>query len=258
MNIFYNRIGFFTLFFREIHRFTKVSIQTVLAPLISNLLYLGIFAGILSTRSAGIDGINYLQFLVPGLATMGALMAAFQNPSSSIIQQKFMNTLQDLNSYPISDAEKTSAFILGGTVRGILIGSLTYLATTPFVHTGIQNPVFFFVSIGITSFIFSSIGFISGLALEGFEQMNFIFALIITPLTYLGGVFFEASKLSGILGMVRFINPIYPLVNLTRYAYLGVYEENIVVHGVLAGIFVIITFGIALYAFKKGVGIKIN
>ncbi|SHE29533.1 ABC transporter permease [Alkalibacter saccharofermentans] len=258
MKIFYNRTGFLTLLFREIHRFSRVSIQTILAPLISNILYLGIFSGILSTRSIAFEGFNYLQFLVPGLATMGAIFASFQNPSFSLISQKYMNTVQDLNSYPISDIEKTTAFILGGMVRGTLIGTLTYVATLPFVRSGIYSPVFFFFSLMLTSFVFSSIGFISGLALDGFEKMNFVLSIVITPMSYLGGVFFEISKLSGILSAIRFINPIYPLVNITRYAYLGVYEDNIYVHGALALIFMIISFTASLTVFKRGTGIKIQ
>ena len=95
--IFYNRIGFLTLLNKEIHRFMKVPVQTVLAPLISNILYMLIFGGMLQTREVGIEGISYLNFLVPGLATMGAIFAAFQNPAFSMISQKFQNTIQDLN-----------------------------------------------------------------------------------------------------------------------------------------------------------------
>lgn len=256
--IFYNKIGFMTLLKREIHRFMKVSVQTILAPLLSNILYLGIFGGMLQTREVGIEGVNYLYFLVPGLTTMGAILSAFQNPAFSIIAQKFQNTVQDLNSYPISDTEKSLAFILGGTFRGLLVGSLTYLATTFFVGYTIQYPLFFFISLAITSFIFSSVGLISGLLLDSFEKMNFVLALIITPLTYLGGVFFEISKLPGILSKIRYINPIYPLVNITRYTYIGVYEGNLLLQLLTAAIFLIGFFLAAVYIFKKGFGIKID
>ncbi|MFZ7134169.1 MAG: ABC transporter permease [Eubacteriales bacterium] len=252
----YNTRGFITLLNREIHRFTKVSVQTILAPLISNILYLGIFGGMLRTREVGIDGVSYLFFLVPGLATMGAIMAAFQNPAFSIISQKFQNTIGDLNSYPISDVEKTLAFILGGTFRGLLVGSLTYGATIPFVGSYIMRPFLFFLSLAVTSFIFAAIGLISGLVLDGFEKMNFVLSIVITPMTYLGGVFFEISKLPGPLSMIRFINPIYPLVTSTRYAYVGIFEGSMVNHGLLVLAFMIITFLLSTYIFKKGIGIK--
>jgi len=254
--VFYNRTGFFTLLKREIHRFMKVSVQTILAPLISNILYLGIFGGMLSTRQAGIDGVNYLNFLVPGLATMGAIFASFQNPAFSIISQKFQNAIQDLNSYPISNMEKSMAFILGGTFRGVLVGLLTYGATVFFVGWEIEYPLLFLIALSATSFFFASLGLISGLLLNNFEKMNFVLSIVITPMAYLGGVFFEISKLPGLLSGIRFFNPIYPLVNITRYAYLGNFEGNILLHFVLTLVLMIGAFFAAVYLFKKGYGIK--
>ena len=254
--IFYNRVGFLTLFNKEIHRFMKVPVQTVLAPLISNILYMLIFGGMLQTRSVGIEGISYLNFLVPGLATMGAIFASFQNPSFSIISQKFQNTIQDLNSYPISITEKILAFIFGGMFRGVLVGILTYAATIFFVGYEVEYPIFFILALTATSFVFASLGLIAGLVLDNFEKMNFALAIVITPLTYLGGVFFEISKLPGVLSAIKYINPIYPLVNVSRYAYIGVCEGNIVIHVLLTMALVISSFLVAAYIFKKGVGIK--
>ena len=250
--IFYNRVGFLTLFNKEIHRFMKVPVQTVLAPLISNILYMLIFGGMLQTRSVGIEGISYLNFLVPGLATMGAIFAAFQNPSFSIISQKFQNTIQDLNSYPISITEKILAFIFGGMFRGVLVGILTYAATIFFVGYEVEYPIFFILA----SFVVAALGLSAGLVLDNFEKMNFALAIVITPLTYLGGVFFEISKLPGVLSAIKYINPIYPLVNVSRYAYIGVCEGNIVIHVLLTMALVISSFLVAAYIFKKGVGIK--
>ena len=254
--IFYNRVGFLTLFNKEIHRFMKVPVQTVLAPLISNILYMLIFGGMLQTRSVGIEGISYLHFLVPGLATMGAIFASFQNPSFSIISQKFQNTIQDLNSYPISITEKILAFVFGGMFRGVLVGLLTYAATIFFVGYEVEYPILFVLALTATAFVFASLGLIAGLVLDNFEKMNFVLAIIITPLTYLGGVFFEVSKLPGVLSMIKYINPIYPLVNVSRYAYIGVCEGNIIIHVFLTIALIISSFFIAAYIFKKGVGIK--
>ncbi|MDK2961455.1 MAG: type transport system permease protein [Eubacteriaceae bacterium] len=254
--IFYNRTGFLSLLNREIHRFMKVPVQTVLAPLISNILYMMIFGGMLSTREVGIDGINYLHFLVPGLATMGAILASFQNPAFSIISQKFQNTIQDLNSYPISNTEKILAFIFGGVFRGVLVGLLTYVATIFFVGYEIAYPLFFVLSLMATSFVFASVGLLAGLAFENFEKMNFILSIVITPLTYLGGVFFEVSKLPGVLSAIKYINPIFPLVNVVRYTYVGVCEGSIALHLILTLLLLVGTFSVAAYFFKKGLGIK--
>src|SRR4030042_4919668 len=136
--LFYNLVGFYTLLKREISRFMKVYIQTLVAPLLSNILFLGIFGGMLKTREVGIDGVGYLSYLVPGLCAMGAIFSAFQNPAFSLIPQKYTNTVYDLNSYPLTNFEKVFAFILGGTIRGFLIGILTYLATILFIGYNIK------------------------------------------------------------------------------------------------------------------------
>ncbi len=254
--IFYNRIGFITLLKREIHRFMKVSVQTVLAPLISNILYLGIFGGMLSTRQAAIGGIDYLHFLVPGLVTMGAIFAAFQNPAFSIISQKFQNTIQDLNSYPISNLEKSMAFILGGTFRGMLVGLLTYAATVPFVGWKIEYPLRFLLALTAVSFFFASVGLICGLLLDNFEKMNFVLSIVITPMAYLGGVFFEITRLPGLLSAIRFFNPIYPLVNVTRYAYLGDFGGSAGQHVIITAVLMMGVLIMAVRLFQKGYGLK--
>jgi ABC-2 type transport system permease protein len=110
----------------------------------------------------------------------------------------------------------------------------------------------------LTSFIFASIGLMSGLLMDGFEKLNFVLAIVITPLAYIGGVFFEVSKLPGVLSNIRFINPIYPLVNITRFTYIGVHEGSLWLQILTAGIFLIGFFLASVYVFKKGYGIKID
>ncbi|MCP3927462.1 MAG: ABC transporter permease [Desulfobacterales bacterium] len=254
--LFYNPTGFFTLLNREISRFMKVYIQTLMAPLLSNLLFLGVFGGMLKTREVGIEGIGYLQFLVPGLAAMGAIFAAFQNPSFSIIAQKYQDTLRDINSYPLTTFEKVLAFVLGGTFRGFLIGTLTYIATIWFVGYRIENPTVFFIMLALISFIFSSLGVIAGLFLENFERMNFILAIILTPMAYFGGVFFEISKLPDFLSGAGYLNPLFPMINLLRYGYLGVYEGNLLIQLIFVPFVAVAAFGTAYYFFNKGVGLK--
>jgi ABC-2 type transport system permease protein len=254
--VFYNKIGFITLLKREVRRFMKVYIQTMFAPLLTNMLFLGVFGGMLKTRQVGIEGVGYLSFLVPGLAAMGAIFAAFQNPSFSIIAQKYQGTLQDLNSYPLSVFEKVSAFVLGGTTRGFLIGSLTYVATIYFIGYEIKYPVFFFVMLLVVSFVFASLGVIVGLYFESFERMNFILAIVLTPLAYFGGVFFEISKLPGIISKLAVGNPIFPLIDLTRFGYLGVSEGNILYQIIFVAVVLVVAFFFAYRTFKKGIGLK--
>lgn len=255
-NLIYNPVGFFFLIRRETHRFLKVYIQTIIAPLLSNMLFLGVFGGVLRTREVGLEGIGYLSFLAPGLVAMGAIQASFQNPSFSLIIQKYQKTIKELNSFPMSTFEKCSAIILGGTLRGFIVGFLTYVATIYFVGYRVAHPIYFILSIIAISFIFASLGLIAGLIFDNFEKLNFLLSIVLTPLVYFGGVFFELSKLPGVFSYLMYINPLFPLINITRFSYLGVFEGNIWVHVVFQIAIVFLTFSWALYTFKKGVGLK--
>lgn len=251
----YNIIGFKTLLKKEVKRFFKVYIQTLLAPLLSNVLFLGVFGGVFKTRDVGIEGVGYLAFIVPGLAGMGTIFSAFQNPAYSILTLKYQNTIQDLNTYPLSIFEKTMGFVLGGVIRGVIVGVLTYLATIYFVGASIAHPFVFFFTLLMLAFVFSALGVVVGLAVDSFEKISFILTIILTPLTYFGGVFFEVSKLPGILSKVAYLNPLFPLINVVRYGYLGVYEGNMVTQLFFIGGIVSIAYYSAYLMFKKGVGI---
>jgi ABC-2 type transport system permease protein len=152
--------------------------------------------------------------------------------------------------------EKSMAFILGGTFRGMLVGLLTYAATVPFVGWKIEYPLRFLLALTAASFFFASLGLICGLLLDNFEKMNFVLSIVITPMAYLGGVFFEITRLPGLLPAIRFFNPIYPLVNVTRYAYLGIFEGSAGQQAIITAVLMIGVFIIAVCLFQKGYGIK--
>ena len=254
--MFYNLTGFLALIKRETQRFFKVYVQTIVAPLLTNILFLAIFGATFQSRSVGIEGVDYLSFLVPGLCAMGTIFGAYQNPSSSIIAQKMQGTIQDLNAYPLSSMEKTLAFVISGTIRGLIIGVLTYLSTTVFVGFSIANPGLFFLSLTILAFIFASLGVISGLLIENWDKMSFITSIVLTPLAYLGGVFFEISQLPGIFSSIAAINPLSPLIDLVRWTYLGTSAANIPLTIIIVCIIAISAFGIAHRCVDKGVGLK--
>lgn len=254
--ILYNPIGFYTLFKRETMRYMKIAGQTVLAPLITNLLFLSIFGALFRGRDIGIPDTTYLQFLVPGLAAMGAIMNAIQNPSSSMIIQKYSNIIEDLNTFPITVHEKVAAFVLAGTFRGLLIGTLTYVATIPFAGATITHPILFFIVLFIISMIFSSIGLILGLLINSFDKLSFFLNIILTPLVYFGGVFFQISTLPSILPTVAYLNPIFPLVDTLRWTYIEHSDGNLLLNVSCILVFCVIVYGSCTVIFKKGYGLK--
>ena len=256
IQIFYNRVGFLALYKREIDRFLKIYIQTLLAPLLSNILFLGVFGAMIKTRGTGISGVDYLHFLVPGLCGMGAIFSSFQNPAFSIVAQKYQDILKDINSYPISTIEKVLSFIMAGTFRGVMIGALTYLSAVYFVGYHIESPLKFLLMLAVISFIFASAGTAAGLLLETFEKINFILSIILTPMAYFGGVFFEVTKLHSSLSFLIYLNPLFPLINMLRYSYLGIYEGTLIIQLIYIPMLVLISFTAAYTLFKNGTGLK--
>lgn len=250
-----NPIGFYTLTRREVSRFLKVYIQTIVAPFLSNILFLGVFGSLLFTQKGGSQE-EYLMFLVPGLCIMGAIMNSYQNPSSSMIIHKYRGMLQELNSYPLTTLEKLLAYLIGGVIRGIIVAYLTMAAASVFVDISITFPFLFFFMISMVSLVFSALGIIIGLIFDGFDVMSFILTIVLTPLLYFGGVFFKVSELPPIFASIMMFNPLFPFIDMVRYAYLGSVEGVLLYESIAFIIITIATLIAAYIIFDKGIGLR--
>jgi ABC-2 type transport system permease protein len=256
MKLISNTVGFMTLTKREIRRFLKVYLQTIVAPLFTNLLFLGVFGGVFRTRQVGIEGVDYLSFLIPGLCAMGAINSAYQNPASSLVQQKYQGLIYDLNTWPLTTFEKLMAFVLGGGVRGLLVGTMTYVASIVFVGYTVKSPFLFFTMLFVLAIFFSFVGVIVGLLAKTFDQSSFFTNIILTPLVYFGGVFFEIGKLPHGLSTLASFNPLFPLIDSVRYAYLGVSEGVFTTDLGLIAFFMTILATTAYKLLDSGRGLK--
>lgn len=220
-------VGFFTLLRREIHRFTRLANQTLIPPLITAGLYITIFGYSLGNRISSIEGVSYMHFLIPGLVMMSIINAAYSNTSSSLFSQRFQGYIQELLVSSMSTFEIVLAQVLGGVIRGVLVGSLVavasvILAGVPILHIGIT--LFFGVFVAV---IFSCAGFISALWAVDFDRLSMFQTYLLTPLTYLGGVFFSVEMLPPIWQKVALANPILYFVNGLRYGFLGFSDVGI-------------------------------
>lgn len=221
-------IPFWTLFSREIHRFLKVLIQTVITPLVSSFLYLLIFGVSLGGQVPGVEGSTYLAFLVPGLMMMGLMNNAFQNSSSSIVSSKFSGDLEDLRVAPLSDDQILWALSCGGLIRGAVVALVTFVVGTVFHRLqqeeflGVAHPwiLAYFVLMG--GLIFGLAGIAVAFWAKTFDQLSAISAFVLLPLTYLGGVFLSIEHLHPFWQLVSKFNPLFYLINGLRYGVLGV------------------------------------
>ncbi|MBF0154435.1 MAG: ABC transporter permease [Magnetococcales bacterium] len=253
-----NWYGNWALFRRECQRFLWIWLQTLGAPLVSAMLYFAIFGGALGQRigEAG-DGITYLQFLTPGLAAMGIIQHAFQNTSSSLIQMKYLGMLQaDLLALPLKPVQIVFSFTAAAVLRGVLVGAGTLLIARLFITFGIAKPVLLIGAALVMAAISGLLGLLTGIWARSFDQVALVGNFILTPMVYLGGVFFANAMLPAGWQRVPLFNPVFYLVDLFRQGVLGVGQTQpesaiLAVSAVLTGL-----FALAVVLFRTGWRLK--
>ena len=238
-----NWIGFGTLIKREVGRFFSVYRQTVLPGLITSALYIAIFGFTLEQRISEIQGVPYTLFILPGLIMMNTLTNATANTSSSMLQMKLLQQLPDLLTAPLSGLEISLAYIIGGTVRGVVNGILVLFLGMILIGMPVKDPLGTIAFIFLVSWAFSSMGLLLGQLSESWDQLAMMQNFFLTPLSFLGGIFYSIKMLPDWAQTLSYINPIYYMINGIRYTILGVSDSNVVISYTMA---IILTFGFTL------------
>jgi ABC-2 type transport system ATP-binding protein len=245
-------LGVRTLFEKEVRRFLRVPGQTLLSPLITTVLYFLVFGYSLGGRLREIDGVPYARFLLPGLVMLGLINNAFLNTSSSLFIMKLQGTLVDVLVTPLSYLELLGAFVAAGCTRAMLVGTLTWLTAAVFLGPALPHPLFALLAALLVSIAFASGGLIVALWADKFEQVNFIPTFVITPLTFLGGVFYAASMLPEQFHRLLLVNPIYYMIESMRYALLGTAGVSPVAGFAVLGLIAVAVTGLALELLRRG------
>ncbi|MBB64782.1 MAG: ABC transporter permease [Waddliaceae bacterium] len=249
---------FVSLLHKEVRRFLKVIFQTVITPLVNSVLYLLIFGVSLGQSIDSPGEMSYLAFLIPGLMMMSSLNNAFQNASSSIASGKFSGDLEDLKVSPLSSQQIIWALAIGGWVRGVLVGCITAFVGALFFYfmegnyLGIQHPglVIFFITVG--ALCFAKLGISVAFWAKGFDQLSAVGAFILTPLLYLGGVFFSLQNLHPFWQNLASYNPMLYFINGVRYGMLGVSDVGPGKAAIVSLFALLMTHLLALRSLKKG------
>ena len=221
-----NWIGLWTLITREVGRFFSVYRQTVLPGLISSGLYILVFGFTLERRIAEINGVPYTLFILPGLLMMNTLMNATSNTSSSMLQMKLLQQLPDILTAPLSAMEISLAYIIGGTVRGTVNGVLVMLLGVVLIDMPVQHPLATIGFIVMVSWAFASMGLVLGQLSDSWDQLAMMQNFFLTPLSFLGGVFYSVNMLPDWAQTLSFFNPIYYMINGIRFTILGVADSS--------------------------------
>ncbi|XUW88163.1 ABC transporter permease [Burkholderia sp. M6-3] len=233
--------GFGTLFYKEILRFWKVSFQTVLAPIITALLYLTIFGHALRDHVQVYPGVEYTSFLIPGLVMMSVLQNAFANSSSSLIQSKITGNLVFVLLPPLSHYEMFGAYVLAAVARGLAVGFGVFIVTIWFVPISFVAPLYIILFAICGAAILGTLGLIAGIWAEKFDQLAAFQNFLIMPLTFLSGVFYSTHTLPPVWREVSRLNPFFYMIDGFRYGFFGMSDINPLVSlAIVAGFFVVL------------------
>ncbi len=218
-----NLIRLYTLTHKETHRFLKVWMQTVFSPVVIAVMYFAVFGGALSSRIVEFNNIPYLAFIVPGLALLQATTNAFQNPSSSLIIAHYQGLMPDLLMSPLTAMEKTLGFLLGGVIRGVMVTIMIFLVAAFFVKGFLPEHWLALLAITfLASGTFSLMGTLVGIWSKTFDGVAGITTFVITPMAFLGGVFYSINALPEFARQLSHFNPFFYYVDATRWAFFGV------------------------------------
>ena len=253
--------AFLTIIRKEVTRFTRIWLQTLVSPAIMIALYFVTIGVIIGSRIGEMGGFSFLQWMVPGMVMMSVINNAYSNVLSSFFNVKFQKSIEELLVTPVPNYIILAGWIFGGMTRGIMVSVLVIIVSLPFVDLTVQNgPLAIFVII-LTSMLFSIAGFINALFAESFDDVSIVPTFILTPLSYLGGIFYSIDLLPEFWRTVSLGNPILYMVNALRHAVLGssdLVSMNMSVNFALLMIvcFIVVLFFFALWLLNRGKGIR--
>ncbi len=245
-----------TIVTKEIRRFTRIWVQTLLPPAITMCLYFVIFGNIVGSRVGKMGGFDYMQYIVPGLIMMSVITNSYSNVVSSFYSAKFQRSIEELVVSPVPYHIILTGFVIGGIVRGLLVGITVTLLSLFFTHLQVHHLFVIMYSVLMTSALFSLGGFINAVFAKSFDDISIVPTFILTPLTYLGGVFYSIDNLSPFFQSISYLNPIVYMVNAFRFGILGVSDVPI---GFSLAMITAVTVGLYVYALhllKSGKGMK--
>jgi ABC-2 type transport system permease protein len=249
-------VAFTTILIKEIRRFMRIWQQTLLPPAITMTLYFVIFGNLVGSQIGAVHGVTYMQYIVPGLVMMAIITNSYSNVVSSFFGVKFQRSIEELLVSPVPHHIVLLGFVMGGVVRGLMVAVIVTILSLFFTHLEVHNIGVVIFTAFITAILFSLGGFVNAVYARTFDDVSIVPTFVLTPLTYLGGVFYSMDQLSPFWKTLSLLNPIVYMVNAFRYGILGVSDVN-----VWLSLGIISLFCVALYLFAyrllhRGTGMR--
>lgn len=251
-----NSIALKSILTKEIQRFTRIWVQTLVPPAITISLYFVIFGSLIGSRIGEMGGFDYMSFIVPGLIMMSVITNSYSNVASSFFSAKWQRNVEEMLVAPVPNWVIVAGYVGGGMCRGMLVGLIVTIVSLFFVDIQLHNIWVIIATVTLTSATFSLGGLINAIFAGSFDDISIIPTFILTPLTYLGGVFYSISLLPEFWQGVSQINPIVYMVNAFRYGFLGISDVSLVTAFAVISFFIVTLFTIAMVLISKGIGLR--
>ncbi len=252
----FNRNAVRAIYAFEMGRFRRTLFQSLITPVITTSLYFVVFGAAIGRRMAEIDGVPYGSFIVPGLVMLALFTESLNNASFGIYLPKFTGTIYELLSAPVSPLEAVLAYVGAATTKSVVVGAVILLTANFFVPVRVDHPVWMIGFLLLTATSFCLFGFILGIWANGFEQLNFIPMLVITPLTFLGGAFYSIALLPEAWRTFSLFNPIVYLINGFRWSFYGISDVPVVLAFSLTAAFFGVCLAVVTWIFRTGYRLK--
>jgi len=256
MNLQQKYIAFKTLLIKEVLRFTRIWIQTILPPMITTALYFIIFGQLIGAQIGPMEGFRYIDYIVPGLILMAVITNSYANVVSSFYGSKFQHNIEELLVSPVPNYLILAGFIGGGLARGLSVGIAVTAVSLFFSHLHMHSILVTFSVIVLTAILFSLGGFINGVFAKSFDDISIVPTFVLTPLTYLGGIFYSINMLPPFWQKLSLINPILYMINAFRYGILGISDIGLVTSYAIILAAIALLTGVSLYLLERGYGIR--
>ena len=256
MNAYETWIAFYTILVKEIRRFTRIWVQTLLPPAITMGLYFVIFGKLIGSRIGEMGGFSYMQFVVPGLIMMSVLTNAYSNVVSSFYSNKFQRSIEEQLIAPIPNWVILAGYVAGGVARGLCVGLIVTLLSLFFTKLQVQHPLLMIAIVLLTAILFSLAGLINAVYAKSFDDISIIPTFVLTPLTYLGGVFYSIQLLPPFWQALSQANPILYIVNAFRFGVLGISDVNIAFAFGMIILFIAAATAYAMHLLRTSKGLR--
>lgn len=249
-------IAYVTITRKEILRFSRIWVQTIIPPVITVALYFIIFGNLIGSRIGEMDGMKYIDFIMPGLIMMSIITSSYANVVSSFYGAKFSRHIEEMLVSPIPNFIILVGFLSGGMARGLTVGFAVTLVSLFFTQTPLEHPFIIFSIALLTSMLFSLAGLINGVYATSFDDISIIPTFVLTPLTYLGGIFYSIQLLPEFWQSASLGNPILYMINGFRYGFLGISDIDVKLAFSVIIVFILLLFSICMSLLNRGTGIR--